>query len=66
MRVPELPSKCNDPGCAAPQICLKTEGSQYVAARPAAGYKKLYGHLTEQADIAFEVGPAALGAHAKP
>jgi hypothetical protein len=27
-----------------------------VAARPAAGYKKLYGHLTEQADIAFEVG----------
>ena len=48
------------PGCQGAvvvvvQIKLKTGCAEHVAARPAAAYKKLYGHLSEQADIAVEV-----------
>lgn len=41
------------------QVVLATDKAQYVCVRPAAGYKKLYSHLAEQAEITFQV-PATL------
>lgn len=37
------------------QICVKTDLAEYVAAKPAASFKKMFGHLMEQTDISFEV-----------
>ncbi|BDA51554.1 DNA (cytosine-5)-methyltransferase 1B [Coccomyxa sp. Obi] len=37
------------------QICVKTNLAEYVAAKPAASFKKMFGHLMEQTDISFEV-----------
>lgn len=34
---------------------MRTSAAQYIASRPAGSYKKVYSHLTEQADIAVEV-----------
>ena len=42
------------------QITVKTAAAQYTASRPASGYRKLFAHLTEQADIAVEVQRALL------
>lgn len=39
----------------AMQICVKTNLAEYVAAKPAASFKKMFGHLMEQTDISFEV-----------
>ncbi|KAK9918243.1 hypothetical protein WJX75_002529 [Coccomyxa subellipsoidea] len=37
------------------QICVKTSLAEYVAARPASTFKKMFSHLMEQTDISFEV-----------
>jgi len=34
---------------------MRTSAAHYIASRPAGSYKKLYSHLTEQANIAVEV-----------
>ena len=46
----------------AMQIRVKTDAAQYTVSRPASGYRKLFAHLTEQADIAVEVQRALLPA----
>ena len=38
-----------------PQIVVKTPKASYVCTRPATSYRKIFTHLTEQADIALEV-----------
>ena len=43
------------PSLCGMQICMKTPAAQYIASKPASSYKKMYAHLTEQADIAVEV-----------
>ena len=42
------------------QIRVKTAAAQYMISRPASSYRKLFAHLTEQADIAVEVQRALL------
>ena len=42
------------------QIRGKTAAAQYMISRPASSYRKLFAHLTEQADIAVEVQRALL------
>ena len=42
------------------QIGVKTAAAQYMVSRPASSYRKLFAHLTEQADIAVEVQRALL------
>lgn len=37
------------------QVCVKTDQAEYIAARPAAAYKKLFNNLTEKADLSHEV-----------
>ena len=43
------------PSLCGMQIFMKTTAAQYIASKPASSYKKMYAHLTEQADIAVEV-----------
>lgn len=45
------------------QICVKTSLAEYVAARPASTFKKMFSHLMEQTDISFEVRPACCEAN---
>ena len=40
---------------AALQVCLSTSAANYTVSKPTGTYKKVYCHLTEQADIAVEV-----------
>ena len=42
------------------QIRVDTAAAQYTISRPASSYRKLFAHLTEQADIAVEVQRALL------
>ena len=44
------------------QVGVKTAAAQYTMSRPASSYRKLFAHLTEQADIAVEVQRALLPA----
>ena len=37
------------------QVCLSTSAADYAVNKPAGTYKKVYRHLTEQADLAVEV-----------
>lgn len=40
---------------AALQVCLSTSTATYIVSKPTGTYKKVFCHLTEQADLAAEV-----------
>jgi hypothetical protein len=42
----------------SPSLLLNTGDAEYLCCQPAAVFKKLFIHLKEQAEIAYEVGPS--------
>ncbi len=39
----------------ATQVLLATSNAEYLCIKPAPGYKKIFAHVSEQAEILFEV-----------